>query len=178
MSATGVLTVTVHDDAPQDFTAQPMLFSNEGSATGSGALNFYESIGADGGTAVFSGITDGETLLLTDGTAVTSGGAPVQLYGDGTDVLVGRVDNGDGTFTDVFRSRSTRTARWKPTTPIRSNSSGHWMTGRRGLLPTCNSKEPTSTTACCRTPWGRTMTSCSRLPPATARRTGTGRSTP
>ncbi|MEZ5769240.1 MAG: Ig-like domain-containing protein [Paracoccaceae bacterium] len=84
MSATGVLTVTVHDDAPQDFTAQPMLFSNEGSATGSGALNFYESIGADGGTAVFSGITDGETLLLTDGTAVTSGGAPVQLYGDGT----------------------------------------------------------------------------------------------
>ena len=103
MSATGVLTVTVHDDAPQDFTAQPMLFSNEGSATGSGALNFYESIGADGGTAVFSGITDGETLLLTDGTAVTSGGAPVQLYGDGTDVLVGRVDNGDGTFTDVFR---------------------------------------------------------------------------
>lgn len=102
--ASDTLSITIQDDAPLDFTAQSMIATNAPTTSGTGALNFYESIGADGGTVVFSGGTDGAALFLSDGTtAVTVGGGVVQLYGYGTDVLTGRIDNGDGTFTDVLQ---------------------------------------------------------------------------
>ncbi|QEL24126.1 type I secretion C-terminal target domain-containing protein [Bosea sp. F3-2] len=96
-TGTGTLNVTFNDDSPVDFTAQSMTIENGANAVGSGALNFYESIGADGGNVVFSGGTDGATTLMSGGTAVTSGGKAIYLYGYGTDTLTGKIDlDGNG----------------------------------------------------------------------------------
>ncbi|KFC65736.1 putative Calcium binding hemolysin protein [Bosea sp. LC85] len=86
----GTLTVTFDDDSPRAFSAQSMTIENGANAIGSGALNLYENIGADGGSVVFTG-TDG-SALTSGGTAITSGGKAVHLYGFGTDTLTGKID--------------------------------------------------------------------------------------
>lgn len=106
--ADGTLTITLDDDAPVNFTAQSMTIANSGSATGSGALNFYESIGADGGSVVFTGTAANDGTSLTrsgSSTVVTSGGKTVKLFGFGTGELMGRIDLDDNGFfeTDVFK---------------------------------------------------------------------------
>ncbi len=103
-TALGTLTVTLDDDAPIPFTAQSMVIENGANSIGSGALNFYESIGADGGSVVFTG-TEGSNLTSGVST-VTSGGRAVHLYGFGTGTLSGRIDldgnAGNGDETTVF----------------------------------------------------------------------------
>ncbi|MDZ4325156.1 MAG: VCBS domain-containing protein, partial [Pseudomonas sp.] len=100
-TALGTLTVTLDDDSPINFAAQAMVIENGANAIGSGALNFYQNIGADGGSVVFTG-TNGSPLL-SGVTPVTSGGKIVNLYGFGTDTLTGKIDldgnstNGDET---------------------------------------------------------------------------------
>ncbi|MCA0278190.1 MAG: DUF5801 domain-containing protein [Proteobacteria bacterium] len=98
----GTLKVTFDDDAPVNFTAQSMLIENGANSAGSGQLNFYESIGADGGSVVFTG-TNG-AVLKSGVSDVYSGGAQVKLYGFGTDTLVGKIGAGaDGSGgTTVF----------------------------------------------------------------------------
>ncbi|MGB6081774.1 MAG: Ig-like domain-containing protein, partial [Xanthobacteraceae bacterium] len=100
----GTLAITFNDDSPVDFTAQSMTIENGANAIGSGALNFYESIGADGGSVVFAGGTDGLTKLMNGVTTITSGGKEVFLYGYGTDTLTGMIDlDGNGSKeTTVF----------------------------------------------------------------------------
>ncbi|MCX8571644.1 DUF5801 repeats-in-toxin domain-containing protein [Aminobacter sp. MET-1] len=85
----GTLKVTFDDDAPVNFTAQSMRIENGANSAGSGQLHFYESIGADGGSAVFTG-TNG-SVLKSGSSDVFSGGAQVKLYGFGTDTLVGKI---------------------------------------------------------------------------------------
>ncbi|PLP58341.1 hypothetical protein CYK37_15665, partial [Mesorhizobium loti] len=88
-TGTGTLTVTFDDDSPVNFTAQAMTIENGANAIGSGALNFYESIGADGGNAVFTG-TNNSNLTTTGLTNITSGGVQVKLFGFGTDTLIAK----------------------------------------------------------------------------------------
>lgn len=100
-TASSTLTIDFDDDAPKGFMAQSMTIENGANSIGSGALNFYESIGADGGSVVFTG-TNGSNLTSATGN-VTSGGKVVHLYGFGTDTLTGKIDldgnaaNGDET---------------------------------------------------------------------------------
>jgi len=103
----GTLTVTFDDDSPVNFTAQSMTIENGANSVGSGALNFYESIGADGGSVVFTGTaTNDGTALMNGATAVTSSGKAVHLYGFGTDTLTGKIDldgnSANGDETTVF----------------------------------------------------------------------------
>ncbi|GMB79899.1 hypothetical protein NN6n1_06810 [Shinella zoogloeoides] len=81
--------LTVHDDAPENFTAASMRIVNGADAEGHGALHFFENIGADGGKSpvavVFQG-TNGSDLASQFG-KVMSGGVQVKLYGFGTDTL-------------------------------------------------------------------------------------------
>jgi len=118
-TGTGTLNVTFDDDSPRDFTAQSMTIENGANAVGSGALNFYESIGADGGSVVFSG-SNGSTLM-SGGAAVTSGGKAVHLYGFGTDTLTGKIDldgqAGNGDEATVF------TVKLSPSTTSEPNDS-------------------------------------------------------
>jgi len=113
-TGTGTLTINFDDDSPVNFTAQAMTIENGANAIGSGALNFYESIGADGGSAVFSG-TNGSTLM-SGASAVTSGGKTVHLYGFGTDTLTARIDlDGNGTDeTTVFTVKLSPNAKSEP----------------------------------------------------------------
>ncbi|MBU1788964.1 MAG: type I secretion C-terminal target domain-containing protein, partial [Alphaproteobacteria bacterium] len=102
-TATGQLQITFNDDTPDNFTAQPMRIENGSNSIGSGQLNFYESIGADGGNAVFTG-TNNALLKTTGNVTVTSGGQDVHLFGFGTGTLTGKVgsdSNGAG-GTTVF----------------------------------------------------------------------------
>ena len=84
-TGTGTLTVNLDDDMPINFTADPMRIENGVNAVGSGALNFYESIGADGGHVAFN-VSNNTALTTTGGAGVTSGGLAVNLYvsADGT----------------------------------------------------------------------------------------------
>src|SRR6185437_8958688 len=79
------VTVIVEDDSPDDFAAMAMRIENGVNAIGSGQLHFYENIGADGGSVVFTG-TNGSNLM-SGADKVTSGGVQVKLYGFGTDTL-------------------------------------------------------------------------------------------
>ncbi|WP_432288653.1 tandem-95 repeat protein (plasmid) [Aminobacter sp. BA135] len=88
-TGTGQLAITFNDDTPEGFSAQSMRIENITNATGSGALNFFESIGADGGSVVFTG-TNNSNLQTTGSTNITSGGVQVKLYGFGTDMLVAK----------------------------------------------------------------------------------------
>ncbi|BBD40933.1 hypothetical protein Amn_pa03870 (plasmid) [Aminobacter sp. Y103A] len=88
-TGTGQLAITFNDDMPEAFSAQSMRIENITNATGSGALNFFESIGADGGSVVFTG-TNNSNLQTTGSTNITSGGIQVKLYGFGTDMLVAK----------------------------------------------------------------------------------------
>ncbi|MFZ5673638.1 MAG: beta strand repeat-containing protein, partial [Pseudomonadota bacterium] len=102
-TGTGTLQITFNDDSPVNFTAQPMYVENGVNAVGSGQLNFYESIGADGGSAVFN-VADNTLLQTTGGTTIKSGGQDVRLYGFGTDTLTAKIGadaNGNG-GTTVF----------------------------------------------------------------------------
>ncbi|QDB99292.1 tandem-95 repeat protein [Mesorhizobium sp. 8] len=112
----GTLAVTFDDDSPVNFTAQSMTIENGANAIGSGALNFYESIGADGGKVAFSGGTDGVTKLTDGATTVTSGGKEVFLYGYGTDTLTGMIDlDGNGSKeTTVFTVKLSPNATSEP----------------------------------------------------------------
>ncbi|MGN6536847.1 MAG: beta strand repeat-containing protein, partial [Mesorhizobium sp.] len=112
----GTLAVKFNDDSPVNFTAQSMTIENGASAIGSGALNFYESIGADGGKVAFSGGTDGVTKLMDGATTVTSGGKEVFLYGYGTDTLTGMIDlDGNGSKeTTVFTVKLSPNATSEP----------------------------------------------------------------
>ena len=96
----GALTITLDDDAPQAFVAQSMKIENGANSVGSGQLNFFENIGADGGAAtnsvVFTG-TNGTALTTTGATAITSGGQAVTLYGFGTDTLTAKIGGELGT---------------------------------------------------------------------------------
>ncbi|MFT6885326.1 MAG: hypothetical protein ACJAWZ_001524 [Paracoccaceae bacterium] len=102
-TANETLSINILDDAPVDFIAQSMQITNATLSTGSGALNFFESIGADDGTVVFSGGLDGQSMLLADGvtaaTVLDNLGEPqtVTLWGYETDALIGRVGSTDGT---------------------------------------------------------------------------------
>ncbi|MGB3877111.1 MAG: DUF5801 repeats-in-toxin domain-containing protein [Shinella zoogloeoides] len=93
--------LTVHDDAPENFTAASMRIVNGADAEGHGALHFFENIGADGGKSpvavVFQG-TNGSDLASQLG-KVMSGGEQVKLYGFGTDSLIAKTGadaNGNG----------------------------------------------------------------------------------
>src|SRR5690606_37261470 len=103
---TGTLTISLDDDMPVNFNAQPMIIENGANAIGSGQLNFYESIGADGGSVVFTGGTDGVTKLQSGGVDVLSGGKPIYLYGFGGTTLTGKIDldgvSGNGNEATVF----------------------------------------------------------------------------
>lgn len=83
-------TIIVEDDAPDAFAAEAMTIENGAFAIGSGALNFYESIGADGGSVVFTG-TNNALLQTTGLVTVKSGGQDVHLFGFGTGVLTGKI---------------------------------------------------------------------------------------
>ncbi|MFZ5734793.1 MAG: Ig-like domain-containing protein [Pseudomonadota bacterium] len=101
----GSLTVNLDDDAPVTLTAQAMTIENGANAIGTGALNFYQSIGADGGSIAFS-VADG-TTLTSGGQSVTSGGKTVKLYkSDGGATLSGKIDldgnSANGDETTVF----------------------------------------------------------------------------
>ncbi|MCG7507134.1 beta strand repeat-containing protein, partial [Mesorhizobium retamae] len=113
-TGTGTLTINFDDDSPVNFTAQAITMENGANAIGSGALNFYDSIGADGGSAVFSG-TNGSTLM-SGASAVTSGGKTVHLYGFGTDTLTAKIDlDGNGTDeTTVFTVKLSPNAKSEP----------------------------------------------------------------
>lgn len=105
--ATGTLTITLDDDAPVNFAAQSTSVTNGDNAVVSGALNFYESIGADGGSVVFTGTAANDgTTLTSGGDPVTSGGKVVKLYGFGTGTLTGKIDldgnAGNGDEATVF----------------------------------------------------------------------------
>ncbi len=88
-TGTGQLAVTFNDDTPEAITAQAMILENGANAIGSGALNFFENIGADGGAVVFTGTND-SNLQTTGATNITSGGVQVKLYGFGTDTLTAK----------------------------------------------------------------------------------------
>lgn len=105
--ATGTLTITLDDDAPINFAALSTNVPNSGSGSSVGALNFYESIGADGGSVVFTGTAANDgTTLTSGGNPVTSGAKVVKLYGFGTGTLTGKIDldgdAGNGDETTVF----------------------------------------------------------------------------
>ncbi|MET3843466.1 VCBS repeat-containing protein [Bradyrhizobium sp. OAE829] len=86
--ATGAATVRVQDDVPNNITAMPMIVSNETTTVGTAPLNFFENIGADGGTVVFDGTNN--STLLSGGNAVKSGGVDVKLFGFNTGVLTAK----------------------------------------------------------------------------------------
>ncbi|WP_212436259.1 beta strand repeat-containing protein [Bradyrhizobium liaoningense] len=85
----GTLNITFDDDAPNNFVAQSMVIENGANSIGSGALNFYQNIGADGGSVVFTG-TNNSLLQTTGAVTVKSGGLDVHLFGFGTDTLTGK----------------------------------------------------------------------------------------
>ena len=98
----GTLTISFDDDSPIAFTAQPMKIENGANSIGSGALHFYESIGADGGKVTFT--PQNGATLMSGGESVKSGGKVVHLYtSDGDTTLSGKIDldgnlaNGDET---------------------------------------------------------------------------------
>jgi T1SS-143 domain-containing protein len=104
-TGTGQLAITFNDDAPEAITAQAMTIENGANAIGSGALNFFENIGADGGTIVFTGTNNSN--LMSGATNVTSGGVQVKLFGFGTDLLVAKTGadaNGNG-GTTIFTAK-------------------------------------------------------------------------
>ncbi len=102
-SESQAVTVTIDDDGPVDFTPDATAVINRAGSSDMAELNVFESVGADGlGAATFvninTDVTDNQ-LFDANGTAVTlfEGGAPVFLYGFGTDTLIASTsDSGAG----------------------------------------------------------------------------------
>jgi hypothetical protein len=95
--ATDPFVIQVNDDGPNDISPAPAVLANADFGVASGALDFFGNTGADGaGDVVFSGGTDSDELMGTIGDGLlqnlTSGGAPIFLFGFGTGTLVGTTD--------------------------------------------------------------------------------------
>ncbi|MDH3980777.1 MAG: type I secretion C-terminal target domain-containing protein, partial [Gammaproteobacteria bacterium] len=89
------LDITVNDDGPSDFEPTPVILVNSGDGSGSGPLDMFDNMGADGlGSVVFTGGNDGDLLMgyfngNTTLDPVMYQNENIVLTGFGTDTLIG-----------------------------------------------------------------------------------------
>ena len=96
VSVPKTLDITVNDDGPSDFNPTPVILVNSGDGSGSGPLDMFAHMGADGlGSVVFTGGNDGDLLTgLLNGNTVAE---PI-MYKNETIALTGY---GTGTLTGI-----------------------------------------------------------------------------